>query len=74
MAVSRLTKKYQTTVPADVRKFLKLAEGDKVDFEICNNQVILRKITPLEIEFLQSLEGTLQEWNSKADDEAYNDL
>lgn len=74
MAVSKLTKKYQTTVPAEVRKFLKLAEGDKVDFEICNNQVIIRKITPLEIEYLQSLENTLEEWNSKEDDEAYNDL
>jgi AbrB family looped-hinge helix DNA binding protein len=74
MSVSRLTKKYQTTVPAEIRKFLNLIEGDKVDFEICNNQVIIRKITPLEIEYLNSLESTLQEWNSKEDDEAYNDL
>jgi len=74
MAVSKLTKKYQTTVPKEVRKFLKLAQGDKVDFEIYNNQVIIRKITPLEIEYLQSLENTLEEWNSKEDDEAYNGL
>lgn len=74
MTVSRLTKKYQTTVPKEIRVFLKLAEGDKVDFEICNNQVIVRKITPLEIEYLQSLESTLQEWDSKEDNEAYNDL
>lgn len=74
MAVSKLTKKYQATIPAEIRNFLKLVEGDKVDFEICNNQVIVRKITPLEIEYLQSLENTLQEWNSEEDNEAYNDL
>ena len=74
MTASTLTKKYQTTVPTEIRKFLKLSEGDKVDFEICDKQVIVRKITPLEIEYLQSLESTLQEWNSKEDDEAYSDL
>lgn len=74
MAVSRLTKKYQTTIPAEVRQFLKLAEGDKVDFEICNNQVVLRKVTAIDLEYLQSLESTLEEWNSEEDNEAYNDL
>lgn len=74
MAVSTLTKKGQATVPLQVRNFLGLSEGDKIDFEICNNQVIVRKISPLDIEYLRSLEGTLEEWNSEEDNEAYNDL
>lgn len=74
MAISTLTEKYQATVPAEVRKFLNLSKGDKVNFEIENNQVIIRKIKPLDLEYMKSLENTLQEWNSKEDDEAYNDL
>jgi antitoxin PrlF len=74
MAVSRLTKKGQATVPSEVRNFLGLVEGDKIDFEICNNQVVVRKVTPLDIEYLNALESTLEEWNSDEDNEAYNDL
>jgi len=74
MAVSKLTKKGQATVPSEVRNFLGLVEGDKIDFEICNNQVVVRKVTPLDIEYLNALESTLEEWNSEEDNEAYNDL
>ena len=52
MPVSTLTKKGQATVPVEVRNYLELVEGDKIDFEICNNQVIIRKVTPLDIEYL----------------------
>jgi antitoxin PrlF len=74
MAISTLTKKGQATVPSEIRNFLGLTEGDKLNFEISNNQVIVRKVTPLDIEYLQALESTLEEWNSKEDNEAYNDL
>lgn len=74
MAISTLTQKGQATVPVQIRNFLGLSEGDKIDFEICNNQVVIRKVTPLDIEYLNSLESTLEEWNSEKDNEAYNDL
>lgn len=74
MHATRLTKKYQTTVPEPVRGFLDLHAGDRVFWEIENGEVILKKATPLDIEYAQALEKTLGEWTSKNDDEAYRDL
>jgi AbrB family looped-hinge helix DNA binding protein len=74
MLTSRLTKKYQATLPVQVRKILQLKAGDKVAFEIENDTVVIRKVEPLEIEFLESLETTLNEWQSKYDEEAYSEL
>ena len=34
VAASRLTRKYQATIPADVRRALRLKQGDTVQFEI----------------------------------------
>jgi len=71
---SRLTKKFQTTIPRVIRKKLDLNSGDMVHFELRGNEAVLRKETPLDIAFLQAIEGQLSEWQSEADDEAYNDL
>ncbi|MBW1786538.1 MAG: type II toxin-antitoxin system PrlF family antitoxin [Deltaproteobacteria bacterium] len=73
-AISKLTKKYQATVPKVVRKKLKLKAGDSVAFEIDNNSIKIRKATPIDIEFSLALVPTLSEWESQNDDEAYNDL
>jgi len=45
-----------------------------VHYEVRGNEVVLRKETPLDIAFLQAVEGHLSEWQSDADDKAYNDL
>ncbi len=76
MKISRLTKKYQTTIPKDVRKYLHLKEGDSVAFDIDKktDSVVIKKINPIDIEYIRSLEPTLEEWNSKNDEDAYNDL
>jgi len=73
-ATSKLTQKYQTTIPAPVRKLLHLQAGDAVAFDIEDHVVHLRKARTVDLAFAQSLEGTLSEWNSPADDEAYRDL
>jgi antitoxin PrlF len=73
-ATSKLTKKYQATVPAVVRKKLKLKAGDVIAFEIENETVKLRKASPIDIEFSSALVPTLSEWESQNDEEAYNDL
>ena len=74
MKTSKLTSKYQTTIPEEVRNLLLLKKGDAVVFEIENHQVTLRKATPLDLEYLSSVEAGLSEWNSKNDDDAYKDL
>ena len=71
---SKLTSKYQATIPKPVRKLLKLKAGDAIAFDIEDDQIVVRKARPLDFAFAQSLEGTLNEWQSIADDEAYRDL
>ena len=71
---SKLTSKFQTTVPLPVRKALNLKAGDMVGFEIEGNEVRLRRATPLDLAFSQALEATLPEWSSKADELAFKDL
>jgi len=73
-ATSKLTKKYQATVPEVVRKKLKLNAGDIIAFDIDNEIIKLRKARPLDIQFSSALVPTLSEWESQNDEEAYNDL
>ena len=73
-ATSKLTSKYQATVPEVVRKKLKLNAGDVIAFEIEDEIIKLRKARPIEIEFSSALVPTLSEWESENDEEAYNDL
>ena len=75
IATSKLTSKGQATFPARVRKRLNLKAGDTVVFEGSDSgPVFVRKVEPLDLEFLAALETTLSEWNSENDDEAYRDL
>ena len=73
-AISKLTKKYQATVPEAVRKILGLNAGDIIAFDIEKDIIKLRKASPIDIEFMNALVPTLNEWNSQNDEEAYNDL
>ena len=73
-SVSRLTSKYQATIPLAVRAALGIKKGDAVAFELENGQVRLTRATPRDLAFAQAVEGTLSEWNSAADDEAYRGL
>jgi AbrB family looped-hinge helix DNA binding protein len=72
---SKLTTKSQATIPGKIRKLLGLNPGDSVAFEIGQGQkVVIRKATPVDFEFAFALGGTLSEWFSKNDEEAYRDL
>jgi len=72
---SKLTSKSQATIPGKIRKHLGVKPGDSVAFEVDeNNKVFIRKASLIDFEFAQALEGTLSEWTSKNDEEAYRDL
>ncbi len=71
---SRLTSKFQATVPSAIREKLDLKAGDTISFHVEGEEVILRKVTPLDLAYLENLETTLSEWNSEHDDDAYSDL
>lgn len=74
MLASTVTSKGQATIPAIVRKALHLHSGDVVIFEIKGNKAIIGKAEPFDYKYHRALAKTLSEWESSADDEAYNDL
>ena len=73
-ATSKLTKKYQATIPGPVRKILHLSAGDVIAFDMDDDGIYLRKARPADLLFAKALEGTMNEWASAADEEAYRDL
>ncbi|MEP0201360.1 MAG: type II toxin-antitoxin system PrlF family antitoxin [Halioglobus sp.] len=73
-AISKLTRKYQATIPAAVREALNLQAGDSVCFEITDGQVAVRKSQPADLDYLKGVEETLSEWASEADEQAYANL
>lgn len=75
IVTSKLTTKSQATIPGKIRKILGLHPGDSVAFEVNDDRkVLIRKAAPIDLEFARALEGTLSEWLSKNDEEAYCDL
>jgi antitoxin PrlF len=74
LQLSKLTSKYQASIPTKVRQILQLKAGDMVGFEINGDEVRLRRATPLDLAFTQALEGTLSEWASPEDDLAFATL
>lgn len=74
-AVAKITSKGQTTIPADIRAALHVGPGDKLAWEVLEGGVVqVRRLQPLDVEYLQAIEGTLDEWHSPADEEAYREL
>ena len=71
---SKLTSKYQATIPKPVRKILDLKAGDAIAFDIEDDHVLIRRAQPIDFAFAKSLEGTLSEWQSESDEEVYHDL
>ncbi|MGB4246726.1 MAG: type II toxin-antitoxin system PrlF family antitoxin [Pseudohongiellaceae bacterium] len=73
-STSKLTSRYQATIPETVRKALYLSAGDAIAFDIEDNQIRLRKAKPIDLNFAKALQSTLEEWDSPADEEAYREL
>jgi antitoxin PrlF len=71
---SKVTQKYQATIPQGVREKLEIEKGDRVIFEIEDEKVVLKKLSTLDWEYLESISANLGEWSSEADEEAYRDL
>jgi antitoxin PrlF len=71
ISMSRLTSKYQATIPRPVREHLAIGAGDGIAFVIENDRVFVRRAEPLDHEYSRALSDTLGEWLSAADEEAY---
>jgi len=72
--LSRVTSKFQATIPRQVRETLGIRAGDSVAYEVEKGVVRLRRATPLDLAYAQAVSKTLTEWESKADNEAYGEL
>ncbi|MBW4052679.1 MAG: AbrB/MazE/SpoVT family DNA-binding domain-containing protein [Proteobacteria bacterium] len=75
VAIAKITAKGQTTIPREVRAALHVAAGDLIVWEVSGEGVAtVRRVQPLDIEYLRAVGGTLGEWASAADEEAYREL
>jgi antitoxin PrlF len=73
--ISKITAKGQTTVPQEVRAALNSKPGDLIAWDIePNGRVTVRRIQPADVEYLQAVQGTLSEWHSAEDEQAYGKL
>lgn len=72
---SRLTSKFQATIPKEIREYLHLERGEEILYErLPDNTVIIRKVLPLDLDYLKALNVTMNEWESKEDEEGYANL
>ncbi|MBF0158940.1 MAG: type II toxin-antitoxin system PrlF family antitoxin [Magnetococcales bacterium] len=73
---TEITAKGQTIVPQNIRAALQVAAGDRITWQLNRDgTATVRRIQPLDSEYLESIEESLaEEWASSADEEAYRDL
>ena len=71
---SRLTSKGQATIPVEVRKMLRLKQGDRIQFEMSKGNLLLRRAEPLDRAFRKLGEAAFEEWNSPEDEAAFREL
>ncbi len=75
LAFAKITAKGQTTIPQVVRAALHVSSGDLIAWEAgTDGTATVRRVQPLDIEYLRAVEGTLGEWGGAADEEAYREL
>jgi AbrB family looped-hinge helix DNA binding protein len=74
MEVARITSKGQMTIPKKIREAAHLIEGDVVSFAVEDGRITISKIVTRDDDYLRSVQGTLGEWNSPEDEEAWREL
>jgi AbrB family looped-hinge helix DNA binding protein len=75
LVLAKITSKGQTTIPQEVRAALHISPGDLIAWDIgADGTATVRRVHPMDIEYLRAVEGTLSEWSGQADEEAYREL
>lgn len=73
--LAKISSKGQVTIPAVVRNALNVKTGDTLAWDIeTDGRIVVRRIEPIDLAYLSAISGTLSEWHSAEDDEAYRDL
>jgi AbrB family looped-hinge helix DNA binding protein len=74
-AISKITAKGQTTVPLRIRAALRSKPGDLIAWDVePDGRIAVRRINPVDVEYLQAVQGTLSEWHTAEDEKAYGKL
>jgi AbrB family looped-hinge helix DNA binding protein len=74
-AIAKVTSKGQTTIPQEIRARLDVKPGDLLAWDVLpSGEVRVRRVQPMDLEYLRAVEGTLSEWASAADEAAYAGL
>lgn len=75
IAVAKLTAKGQITIPQAIRTALHVVPGDLIAWEVgADGAATVRRVQPMDLDYLRAVQGTLGEWAGAADDEAYRGL
>jgi antitoxin PrlF len=75
MEMSRVTSKYQATVPADVRAALGVTAGDRIAWKVEGDFATVSKVEPLDKSWHDAVSATFaDEWLSEEDEELFRDL
>ena len=73
--LAKLSSKGQITIPSEIRQSLHLKTGDTLAWDIKEEgSVSVRRVEPVDLDYLTAISGTLSEWNSEVDEDAYHDL
>lgn len=73
--IAKVTVKGQTTIPQEVRLALQIKPGDLLLWETDDaGGAKVRRVEPLDLAYLRAVEGTLGEWSSQDDEDAYRGL
>ena len=72
---ARISSKGQVTVPSEIRRALQVKPGDVLIWHVeSKDRVVVRRAKPVDVDYLAAVSGTLSEWHSTEDDEAFRDL
>lgn len=74
MELAKITARGQTTIPKLIREAVNLSEGDIIAFEIEDEHLLVRKVTPGRDDYLHGLTEIFGEWTSPEDEEAWRDI
>ena len=73
MQTSKLSRRGQVTLPERSARRQVWDRGTS-SCEVRDGVILLKRLEPLDAEFHQALSGTLDEWASPEDEEAFRDL
>lgn len=73
--IAKIDSKGQVTVPAEIRRALDVKAGDVLIWNVeSKHKVVVRRAPAVDVDYLAAITGSLPEWDSAEDDEAFCEL